>query len=180
MLTALSFPLSVCTCICLPPPLDCDSQTQGPCCVYLGHASCLAVVSHMNKVCVSRKWSSHPAPRWLKIGRGARNILHWLSDFLAGRMSFVLKNKRKGYGESFQAYSLGGCKKWPVGFPDKEGSVRKGFVHRDREGTCWKDNPFSCSLTVVSNILLKARQNWNGLVDSIVMSQHEMFMWQLV
>ena len=67
--------------VSLSPSLDCGSQTQGLCCVYLGHTSCLAVVSHMNKVCVSLKWSSHPAPRWLKTWGGAQNILDWFSDF---------------------------------------------------------------------------------------------------
>lgn len=47
-------------------------------------------------------------------------------------------------------------------------------------GACWKSNPSMCSLTFVYNVLLNAGQNCNGLVDSIVMPQHEIFMCQLM
>lgn len=88
----------------------------------------------------------------LRCGEELKTFLIDSQTFWAGRMSFVLKNKKKRCGESFHAYSLGGCKKWPAGIPDskRDWKGRAVYTMTDR-GTC-QDNPFRCSLTFVYNI----------------------------
>lgn len=59
---------------------------------------------------------------------------------LAGGMPLVLKNKRRGEGGSFQAYSLGGC---PIDIQgtERSGLIRKGCVHHDRERDLSEEYP---------------------------------------